>query len=77
MTPRCRKGRTLVCNVCVLIYPGMIDGHNLQSHDLGACTPNDTLEVALSTMREVLALASKGEDLNEYWDSSLIRRFGS
>jgi len=52
-------------NVRVLVYPDEGGGYNMQCTDLGAYTQGDTLELALSNMREVLALAREDEDLNQ------------
>ena len=52
-------------NIRVLIYPDESGGYNVQCTDLGAYSQGDTLDEALTNMREVVALALEGENLTE------------
>lgn len=50
-------------NIRVLIYPDADGGYCVQCDDLSAYTQGETIEEAISNMREVVALAMEDEDL--------------
>jgi len=52
-------------NIRVLIYPDETGGYNVQCTNLGAYTQGQTLEEALTNMRQAVALALEDENLAE------------